>query len=187
MLKSYNGAFSANPKIGKFYRSFLTDVEKAERKIYRKLGIRPIPDSRVVEFELVDKGGIPMIEATGLAKTNGDVMQIELSARAVANNFWGLTSTQKVLTHEIVHIDMMYYGGENYQNKPRWMKEGVALWVAGQTFDNDYHKMPVEMRNGRWMSYVESITMFEEALKKNGIANIVQYLISPPDTVVLVQ
>lgn len=177
-LNAYNGRYS-NPNILNLFQRFPSIVSNAERTIFYKLGIPPPPDDVEIVFNLADVEGIPMITPTGQATpTSDNRFNIDLSAYAVANDFWGLTSTEKVMTHELVHSYFMYYGGLNYRVKPTWIKEGIALWTAGQTFDSDFSKVPIDMRNSRWVDYLGYITMFENALSRNTISGIVRYMIS---------
>lgn len=165
--------------INDFYRRFPELIINAQETIYRKLGLPSLPDDVIVDFGLIDEPGIPMVSPTGLATESSSRRKvIDLSAPAVANNFYGLTTTQQVVTHELVHITFMYYGGISYKMKPTWIKEGIALWTADQTYDSDFKKVPLEWRNGRWADYLSYLTQFQQELRTRSIDQLVRYLLN---------
>jgi hypothetical protein len=181
VLGKYMGTFRDSPLLIDFYTRFHEMVRCSEIDIHKKLGLMPPPNDVVIRIKLVDKYGIPMVSPTGFTSTPSRKRKnIGLSAPAVANDFWGLTSTGKVLTHELTHAYFMYYGGDDYAVKPLWMKEGIALWTADQTYDLDFARVPVEIRNSRWADYLSYLTRFEDALKRNDgrIGPLVRFLIS---------
>lgn len=148
-------------RITEFERAFPVLIENAQATIYKKLGMLPPPVA--VSFELVDIPGVPMVEVTGYTS---DPSHIKMSLHAVDSDFHGYTSTQKVIIHELVHSYFMHYGGVRYPSKPLWLKEGIALWTAGQTYEADFQKVPPDIRNGRWAEYLGYIQRFEEALRQ---------------------
>ena len=157
-------------------------VSEGQSIIYRKLGLPPPPDNLTMVFELVDMPGqcIPMVTPTGKSQPSlfGDKTKISICDKAVANEFNGFTTPFKVLVHELTHSYFAYYGGLDYNMKPIEMKEGVALWTAGQTPATDFFKVPFHLRNQRWERYLSYYQNFERWLQRMSPKEITKYLLS---------
>lgn len=195
ILDGYDGKLANQPNIVRFYRNFGNMLDKSVKTIEKKLGILPPPVTIVVQ--VVDGEGlgpIPMITPTGLCESkklepsererlpelvhNGArVRKIKMSASAIANRYYRLTSAQKVLTHELVHAYFFYYSA-TYVFAPKWIMEGIALWTADQTWVLDFSKVPKEYRNERYNRYLGYIERFEDLLKRENIRNIVNDMVS---------
>ena len=179
-LNEYSGNY-LNPAIMDIYQRFPQIIAKAESDIRSRLGLKAPPDTVSATFQFVDSDRcIPMVTPTGVTMPSvyGDSFRIEICALAVANQFYGFTATDKVITHELVHAFFMYYGKVQYAVKPIWLKEGIALWTANQTFMEDFAKVPIGLRNERWNDYLSYITRFEASLNSgNSVDQIVRYLL----------
>lgn len=178
ILKEYAGKYS-DPRLDDFYRNFPKYMKSAEKTIQKKLGLSPPPDTVTIGFELDDElTGPPMVRPTGFSTKNGkNGNLIRLSTISVTNDFWGLTTSQKVVIHELVHAYCMYYGGQPYEEQPLWLKEGLALWTADQDYPRDFSKVPITLRNKRWLRYLSYITRFENELQKHSPKDIVRYML----------
>lgn len=180
ILQSYAGVQGCSPHISGLYRNFTKYIHNSEHAVHRKLGLEPLPDDYVVEVVVSDDsefGCIPMYEPTGMANQVGPyVNKIWLSACALSNNYYGYTTVQKVITHELVHLQTKLRGGQTYEQSPLWLKEGIALWVADQTHIRDFRKVPRDLRNHRWSEYLSYITRFNDYRSKVGIDVILAQL-----------
>jgi len=182
-LQSYSGEFSSSKTLRRVYERFPGTVAGAERVIQARLGLAPLPDNVVISINLSDSpeyGCMPMCTPTGSAWTRADSplhCDIELSSCAVANDYYGYTSTDKVLTHELVHVYFKVLGGQHYEQQPLWLKEGIALWTADQTYWRDFRKVALADRNDRWVRYKTYLDQFLEAKHRLGIEALVGQLI----------
>lgn len=182
-LHSYSGEFSQSRALRDVFDRFPATVAHAEGIIHKRLGLPPLPDTVGVEVRLSDSpeyGCMPMCTPTGSAWNLTDRpmhCEVELSACAVAHDYYGYTSTSKVITHELVHVYFKVLGGQHYEQQPLWLKEGVALWTADQTYLRDFWKVPVDMRNERWAMYKTYLDQFNAARSRVGLQALIEQLL----------
>lgn len=176
-LSPYTGPLSGNREIMVYSHNFPLMVQSAQQRLYDRLRLLP-PDVEV-ECRLVDGwGSIPMFEKTGQSQKVGPNKHIiQISANAVANGYCGSTTPLKVLTHELCHVYFDAYGGMRYSRKPLWAKEGIALWVADQNWEQDFSHLPEQYRNQRWHEYLSYLERFEQELCVTPLPNIVVWMV----------
>ena len=201
ILDAYKGQYAENKNIRKFYANFQNMTNNAVEAIRSKLGLNPPPITFIVR--LVDggtpelpMGEIPMFTPTGLCEvhqldnsdvayfpellhsgTGDNIRVVSMSSLAVAKEYHGYTSAQKVLTHEFVHGYFNYYSSA-CRFMPLWVTEGIALWTANQTWEEDFKKVPHKYRNGRWGDYLSYIQQFQKDVDTRGIRVIVNEILA---------
>ena len=90
-------------------------------------------DARPEPFEAVKRFTEPAFSTRGSGDTDGDPIVVRLHAEFMVN---GVQDWRTSLKHELVHAVMRASMSDAAHDAlPSWLREGLALWVAGQTDD----------------------------------------------------
>ena len=125
----YAGKYAGTPILAELERKLPGAVEDARRNALEKLRLAPTDASRIV-VEFADAGTSPFHAVTRTVKRNGaTVERIVLHLEYLVS---GQSHLDGEVRHEYVHAVLRQAMGERYDRGPDWMREGLAVWAAGQ-------------------------------------------------------
>lgn len=127
LVTPYQGRYQNHEVVRPILERAETLRAMAIKKAVGKIGIQPpLPENIILRF--VDTANMPN---TATKKIDGHLIQVVTIPFdvVVQNNI----SLEETLHHEMVHAVMRNAMGCRYHDLPKWFREGIAVWAAGQT------------------------------------------------------
>ena len=140
VLEPYTGEYANNPNIMDFQRRLPQMVNTAVARIEKMFG-RKEPGI-TVNIEIDDSFGsdtfvipsaatrcpkVPYTKEQGNCANYG----IRLGSKAITERYKGRTTIDKIMTHELTHIFMLYHI-PNHDQLPDYIIEGIPIHIANQ-------------------------------------------------------
>lgn len=133
-VRPYSGKYAADPRCAAFVDELPAQMKEAARAMSGRLGLPPSDAGNVV-LELVDRPLGPnkdvVLGGTSTRSENGRVVQwITLNPES---HFAAGADFDQELAHEMTHALLRNaLGDANHRVLPKWVREGLAVWAAGQ-------------------------------------------------------
>ncbi|MHC4490381.1 MAG: hypothetical protein ACYTDU_01985 [Planctomycetota bacterium] len=122
---AYEGKYKSDPRLARIRKELPARRDAAVRRLEEALGVE-VPN---IEIRLEDAGRDPS-GAWAEARTEGRRQVLALKTEYLVLGAYDLDRT---LVHELFHcLHRARLGAEGYARLPEWVREGAALYVAGQ-------------------------------------------------------
>lgn len=139
----YHGRYKNNPELRRVYDNMPAMVQAAVRRI-KQHARTPEPDILVnIKFDdsfdndpFIKPSLASQCPPRAYEKDKGNCQSytILVGTEALAGRYKGRTSIQKMLTHELTHMWMLYHV-KDHDRLPDYIIEGVPIHIAGQEDD----------------------------------------------------
>ncbi len=138
-VTAYRGKYAREPAFKKAFRDLDKHRRRALDSIDEKLGLRA-KNPRRIDFTIedawpedavrIERYDAPALQTSDVKWSTGTRIEILIRPEFVMS---GRVRLEPEVTHEMVHAVMRdLMEAETYYAVPRWVREGVALWAAGQ-------------------------------------------------------
>jgi len=129
--QSYSGLYSQDPEFMALVEELAAVRAQAIRRAEARLGLEfDRPEFIIVRLEDTSANSGLGASSRPVRARQGDVFLVTLSARQLR---LGVMDVESSLVHEFIHGLMREKMGErDYLSLPVWIREGIAVWGAGQ-------------------------------------------------------
>lgn len=133
-VRPYAGKYAGDPRCEAFLGELPAQMRAAARAMSERLGLPPADAANVV-LELVDRPLGPqkdvVLGGTMTKSVGGRIVQwITLNPES---HFAAVADFEQELAHEMTHALLRNaLGDANHRLLPKWAREGLAVWAAGQ-------------------------------------------------------
>jgi outer membrane protein assembly factor BamD (BamD/ComL family) len=197
IVHDYTGKYEEDERFAHIRKSLAAKREAALKRIEAVLG-RSVPRTFLIRFEDAGANRSGHFARTRIEVVKGKPRHVVVlyTEYAVMDAF----DLDRTLTHELYHCVQRDRLGENHFRAPKWVREGAALYVAGQgpvrthflaaevgrRTSVDYPmRLLVNGLSGRhaFEDYAEDVAAFESVEKRHGRRKAVALLLRLLETV----
>jgi hypothetical protein len=189
---AYEGKYRDDPRLARIRKELPARKEAAARRLEQVLGVA----APKVEIRLEDAGRDPS-GAWADARTENGRQVLALKTEYLV---LGAHDLDKTLVHELFHcLHRARLGVKDYRRLPEWVREGAALWVAGQGEErarvlaafvgrdprvDDPLSRLVDGLGGQhgFLDYYEDVAAFEAAEERHGKDSVRRLLLELLET-----
>jgi tetratricopeptide (TPR) repeat protein len=191
---AYDGKFASEPRFVETFRALPETEKRALARIRERLGIAPDP-KQPIEITLADALEAQPPKWTRWTTSSfqvsedDDAVRMRIHVEFIVN---GRHDLQEEMTHEMTHaVQRSRMSREAYASIPKWLREGIAMWVADQTeervrrlftsaraWDDPVRLLPgLETGDHDLERYAEDALAFEFLLQRGGGAKAARRLV----------